>query len=108
MTIMDGGWELFSHNPHTGATTWRTAVGDQWVFRTDYDAEAILAENKAAQAHFAGRKWADGIGDPVASVPLNVYYETLLPMLQQDDKKAVARWLNDADHSAFRMRQGRV
>lgn len=109
MSIRDeNGFELFSHNPHTGRTTWRFFDGQRWIFRTDYDADEILAGNKAAQAEFAGRRHTEGLGDPVASVPLNVFYETLQPMLEQGDKKAVSRWLNSSDNAQWRQKEGRV
>jgi hypothetical protein len=108
MTIKDGDWELFSHNPSTGATTWRLCLGNQVVFRTDTPVDAILADNQAAQAHFAGKRWTEGLGDPVASIPMNVYMAELQPMEAQGDKKAVARWLNDPDNAAWRMKSGRV
>lgn len=110
MRITDeNGWELWDYNPRTGRTTWRTCPdGKRWVFRTDYDADAILAGNKEAQAEFAGRPWTEGLGDPVASVPLNVFFDQIDPMLEQQDAKAVSRWLNDGDNAAWRMRDGRV
>ena len=78
------------------------------IVRTDYDADQIIAGNRAAQAEFAGRKWSEGVGDPVASVPMNVYFDQVFPLVQQQDHKAVSRWLNDSDHAAWRMRGGRV
>lgn len=104
----ENGWELIDWNPMTGATHWQAIVDGKRVIRTDYDADQILAGNKAAQAEFAGRRWSEGIGDPIASVPMNVFLETLQPMMAQGDDKAVSRWLNDGDNAAWRMKEGRV
>ena len=102
------GFELFDWNPMTGATYWEAIVDGRRIVRTDYVADQIIAGNRAAQAEFAGRKWSEGVGDPVASVPMNVYFDQVFPLVQQQDHKAVSRWLNDSDHAAWRMRGGRV
>ena len=104
----ENGWELMHHNFHTGSTTWRYFDGDRWHFRTDHDAEQIIAGNKAAQAEYAGKKAAEGLGDPVASVPLNVFYDQLSDAVTQKDRNYLAKWLNDSDNAAWRMKGGRV
>lgn len=104
----ENGWELMEHNPHTGSTYWRFFDGEKWIFRTDHDAEQIVSGNRAAQAEYASRKRSEGLGDPVASVPLNVYFDQLAEPLKQRDMGYVKRWLNDSDNRDWRMRQGRV
>ena len=104
----ENGWELFDHNPLTGSTTWCYFDGQKTIFRTDHDAEQIIKGNKAAQAEFAGRKAAEGLGDPVASVPLNLYYEQLAEAQTQGDRRFMQKWLNDSDNAAWRMKGGRV
>ena len=104
----ENGWELFDHNPHTGSTYWRYFDGDKWHFRTDPDAEQIIAGNKAAQSEYANKRAAEGLGDPVASVPMNVFFDQIADPLRQDDKAHLSRWLNDSDNRDWRMKQGRV
>lgn len=104
MKIRDGQWELFDHNPWTGSTTWTYFDGERTHYRTDHDAEQVVNGNRAAQAEFSrSRRSSEGIGDPVASIPSNLYYEQVLPMVQQHDTKALDRWLRDSDNSAWRM-----
>ena len=104
----ENGWELMEHNHNTGSTYWRYFDGERWHYRTDHDAEQIVSGNKAAQAEFASKKRAEGLGDPVASVPLNVYFDQLAEPVRQGDRGYLKRWLNDGDHSDWRMREGRV
>lgn len=104
----ENGWELVNHNPKTGATTWHYFDGERNHYRTDYVVDEILAGNKAAQAEFASREMTEGLGDPVASVPLNVFFDTLMEPMREGDDRAVKRWLNDSDNSAWRAREGQV
>lgn len=104
----DGQWELMDHNPHTGATYWRYFDGERWHFRTDHDAEQIIAGNKAAQAEYASKRAGEGIGDPVASVPLNVFFDQLADPMREHDSKFIKRWLNDSDNRDWRVKAGRL
>jgi hypothetical protein len=96
------------HNHHTGSTYWRYFDGQRWIFRTDHDAEQIINGNKAAQAEFAAKKRQEGLGDPVASVPLNVYFDKLAEPMRNRDTAFVRRWLNDSENRDWRMRDGRL
>lgn len=104
----ENGWELIEHNHHTGSTYWRYFDGARWIYRTDHDADQIIAGNRAAQAEYAGKKRAEGLGDAVASVPLNVFYDQLAEPLRQRDAAYLRRWMNNSDHSDWRVRAGRV
>ena len=105
--VMDGGWELIDRDPRTGRTVWMYRDGAATHFRTDYPVRSLIEANAAARAAERGAR-AEGIGRRVASVPLNVFYDRLHAAQIQGDARHVARWLNDADHRAFRTAAGRV
>jgi len=106
MTIRDGNWELFSHDPHLGRTVWRFFDGQATHFRTDYAVDNIIKDNKAIKNEMAGQSW--GGGKRIASIPLNTFFEQFNEAHLQDDEKYMSRWLNDGDNAAFRTFEGTV
>lgn len=106
MTIRDGNWELFSHDPHTGKTVWRYFDGMATHYRTDMPVDNIISDNRAAQADLAGKAQQDGVGDLVARIPLNVAFQQLGDAMH--DQAYLSRWLNDSDNAAWRVKEGRL
>lgn len=104
----ENGWTLFSHDPKTGVTVWKTTEDGQDHFRTDYPVDNVVAQNQYMQAEMRGARRSDGIGDLVASVPLNVAYAALTEAHSHGDDKYLSKWLNDGDNAAFRVREGRL
>ena len=102
--IWRGDWVLFSFDPTSGVERWYNPKED--LFRSISHVDGIVNANKEAQNNSAGNAWGDG--QVVASIPLETYYETLLPAIQQEDHKYVARWLNDGDNRAWRQKEGVV
>lgn len=107
MAIRDGDWVLFDHDFQLGRSVWKRVNPDGSVtFRTDYQVDKIVAQNRAHLNESQGQNW--GEGRRVASIPLNLFYDKIDPALQQGDKAYLSRWLNDSDNRAFRTFGGKV
>jgi hypothetical protein len=107
MAIRDGDWVLFDHDIQLGRSVWKRVNDDGSVtFRTDYQVDRMIEQNRVALNESHGQRW-DG-GRRVASIPLNLFYDQLDPALMQGDDKFLSRWLNDGDNAAFRTFGGRV
>ena len=100
----DGDWVLFSMDTLSGVERWYNPKED--LFKTISHVDALIRDNKQAQAETAGKRW--GGGQSVASIPLDLYYRELDPAVQQDDKKYLSRWLNNSEHRDFRRKEGSV
>lgn len=109
MTIRDdAGWELWKWDAKTGVSTWHHFDGQAHHFRTDYPADRLVDENKAIGAERAGKRQMEGVGELVARVPLNLYFNKLAEAERQRDDGFISRWLNDGDNAGFRVREGRT
>lgn len=108
MTITDGPWQLWKHDPHTGVTTWMYFDGERRHWRTDYPVENIISDNRMLAAERAGKRHVEGVGELVARVPLNIAFEQLNEAARQKDSGYLSRWLNDGDNAAWRVRGGRA
>jgi hypothetical protein len=107
MVIRDGEWTLFDHDFKLKRTVWARQNPDgSTTFRTDYAVDDTIEANKTMRAE--APKGFAGDWHKVASIPLNVYYDRLHEAVQQDDMKAVSRFLNDSDNSAWRTKDGRL
>lgn len=107
MIIRDGAWALYDYDAATGRSVWHLHDGEKDVFRIDYPVTGIISENAAHRAE-AGRAWA-GDWHRVASIPLNVAYDSNLVRAQSEgDDAYVRRFLNDGDNAAWRTREGRL
>jgi len=102
------GFSLYERDHKTGVTKWRKLEDGKWIYRTDYPVDDVIAQNQFLQAEAQGRARQQGLGDMVAQIPLNIAYEQLTEAQSQGDEKYVAKWLNDGDNAAFRVRGGRV
>ncbi len=99
-----GDWVLFSYDVQAGVERWYNPRED--VFKTISHVDELVKQNKDAQANTSGKRW--GSGQSVASIPLDVYYRELDQAVQQDDKKYMARWLNNSDNRAWRTKEGSI
>lgn len=107
MAIRDGDWTLFDHNFQLGRTVWKRTNDDGSVtFRTDYQVDKIVEQNRADLNDSHGQRW--GGGRRIASIPLNLYFDKLNEAVDQQDDKFLSRWLNDSDNAAFRTFGGKV
>lgn len=109
MKIVDEyGFTLYERDHATGVTKWRKLEHGQWVYRTDYPVDDVIAQNQFLQAEAQGRRKQEGLGDMVAQIPLNLAFEKLTEAQSQGDHRYITKWLNDGDNAAFRVRGGRV
>ncbi len=107
MIIRDGAWTLFDYDFATGRAVWHYHDGEKDVFRTDYPVTGIIEANKTASG-IAATGWA-GDWHQIASIPLNVAYDSGLSQAQADgDHGFVSRFLNNSDNRAWRTKEGRV
>ena len=107
MVIRDGEWTLFSSDMKLGRYVWARQNPDgSTTYRTDYVVDQTIKAN--ADMRNAASKGFAGDWHKVASIPLNVYYDQLHEAVQQDDLKAVSRFLNDSDNRAWRTKDGRL
>lgn len=105
--IMDGPWRLFSHDPHTGASTWVMFDGEKTVFRTDTPMDATMIANEEARK--ATGRFSKGDYNRVASIPPHLLHASgFQDAFMQDDQKWISRFLNDGDNRALRTTEGRV
>ena len=105
--VDEHGFELVSHDAAMGRTVWMAVVNGVTTYRTDYTVEKIINANKEDAAECAGAGWKDDY-HRIASIPVGVYYDKLLEAGRQDDDKYLSKWLNDSDHSKFRVKEGSV
>lgn len=87
--------EVVASDPVSRRIQTLTHEHDRLVLNTTYDAEPILEDAKIGRDHlWSGNYHKDGLGTRIATIPL-----TILVMLRQkgilQDRKALARWLND-------------
>lgn len=105
--IRDGDWTLYDHDFQLGRTIWHLFDGEKDVFRVDYQVEGLLNQNAELRAS-AESAWR-GDWHRVASIPLNVAYDSNLVRAQTEgDDAYVKRWLNDSDNRGWRTKEGRV
>lgn len=109
MRFADGEWLLVDHDFPTGRTTWvRYEADGSETYRVDYPVAKTLEANAAERAEGAGQRW--GEWKRVASVPLGLAMGEgyLAQAWDNDDQKALSRWLNDAENRNFRTFEGAV
>lgn len=107
MMIRDGAWTLFDYDFKTGRQVWHYFDGEKDVFRTDYRVDDVMDANQTSR-NIASHGWA-GDWHQVASIPLNVAYDSGLARAHTEgDKAFVNRWLNDGDNQAWRTKNGNL
>lgn len=68
--------------------------------------DPILEANKAKMNASIGQRF--GTGKIVASIPLPLYYDKIVPARQQKDTAYINRILNDSDYEKLRTFGGRL
>ena len=99
---------LLDYDPVAKSRTMFHALPDgEFVIEEVHDVEDVIEANKTSMSLRRARdRWADGLGDRVASIPLDIYYrEVVIPGMSQADFR---KWLDDKDRRAFRTRPGRL
>lgn len=101
------GWQLVEDDTVRGLRRYRLDMGDYIIQRTEhYRTQALLDNNAQERADMAGQRWGDG--KLVARIPINLAWKELIPALIDNDERYVAKWLNDSDHSRFRIKEGKL
>jgi hypothetical protein len=95
-------------NPTTGVRVTNTIIDGKLIVDTEYlHTQLMIDSNREIQNNNIGKKW--GKGQVFARVPMNIASDGYLAEANKaKDKKAMDRWFNDSDHSAFRTFQGKV
>lgn len=104
---------LFDRDPLTGTTKiWHyDETTDQATIETIRDVQDHADINKAVRNEYDERaRWASGVGNQVASIPLNVWddADTKMGGALMNDDKVLLKWLDDRDQGVFRTRPGRL
>jgi hypothetical protein len=73
---------------------------------TQQRVDPILEHNKAELNDNAGKRW--GEGRIAARVPLDVYFDKIVPAKKAGDQKYIKKMLNDSDYRDFRTFPGRL
>lgn len=94
--------EVIEDNPVRGfRRIWFDIDDNYGVVKTEYYAtNELLDKNTTERAD--GRKWGDF--GKVASIPLNIFYQELLPAVQAKDDAFIQRWLQNGDNAGWRTR----
>jgi len=103
----DDGWCVVFRDRQTGREIHALDEGDKMRVREVMDVEGLVAENAAIRGELAGTRYGDGLS-LAARVPIHVFHNRLAEAVRQGDDAFVRRWLNDGDHAAFRVRDGRI
>jgi len=97
---------LLSRDNHFGIDTFYTydEETDEAIISKEQNVNHIIEANKA-DFNDAPKRWGDFTH--VGRIPLNVYYD-LKEKGILDDQEALAKWLNDPNNMAWRVRPGTV
>lgn len=108
MSLSD--WRLLDDDPVLGIRRWFAYDSDRdetHIKTQHYHTGRLLDQNGQEKASTSGEKF--GEFRKVASIPLNVYYDSgYAEAKQQGDSKWIKRFLNDADNGKFRTFGGQV
>lgn len=99
---------LLDRDPLTGRERWWHEIDDKHaVIETRYPATPdFLDAAKAERNATAGERFGDL--RKVATVPMHIWAREIVQPMQQGDQAFLKRWLNSADHAAFRTFSGKV
>jgi hypothetical protein len=105
-SLISAGYRLMRHDPFTGRKVYVLIEGTKLHVKEFADVEPLLNQNKEIRAMTAGTGYGDGA--IVARIPEHILHGVLAEPMRQGDKGYLDRWLNDSDHSKFRVRDGRI
>lgn len=105
-------WQLVDFDLHIGRAVYARRVEDHdrqgWEIKTEYYADPTLEANKIELNNQAAG-WR-GDYHKIASLSPGVAYGDgyIAQALKEGDDKAMSKWLNDSDNSAWRTKAGTV
>lgn len=99
------GWELMAQTPTI--ETWVREVAPGCFEKCDREwVGPILEDNLKERNENYGKRWNDV--QKFASIPLQFYYDHIVPAKRQGDEAYIKKILNDSDYSKLRTKEGRI
>ena len=98
-------WVLWD-DTQPGRRVFARFADGRWHTRTEYDATALVEQNQRERNETAGQRF--GAWRKVASIPMNMMFDSVGTALKEGDRRFVRGFLNDGDNEAFRTFGGRV
>ena len=99
-------WVLWEQDRALGRRVWARFADGRWHTRTEYDATALVEQNRRERNDTAGQRF--GEWRKIASIPLNMAFDSVGQALKEGDRRFVKGFLNDGDNAAFRTFEGRA
>ena len=108
MNIRDGDWQLFSHDPDSGVTTWMLNVGNgAFVIKQTIQLDDIFASTAEDRSSNQGRRWGDG--QIIGSIPDALAWSCgYMDAKKNGDDAWIRRFWNDRDNYKLRTFEGRI
>jgi len=91
---MDGNFSVDRGYDAYGNHTQVIVEGDQLVRKTTFDAEPLLREAHAERVANEGKRWGEGVGTKVGTIPMAVYAQ-FLTKPAEERQKFLLQWLRE-------------
>jgi hypothetical protein len=91
---MDGNFSVDRGYDAYGNHTQVIVEGDQLVRKTTFDAEPLLREAHAERVATEGKRWGEGVGTKVGTIPMAVYAQ-FLTKPAEERQKFLLQWLRE-------------
>ena len=91
---MDGNFSVDRGYDAYGNHTQVIVEGDQLVRKTTFDAEPLLREAHAERVATEGKRWGEGVGTKVGTIPMAVYAQ-FLTRPTEERQKFLLQWLRE-------------
>lgn len=91
---MDGNFSVDRGYDAYGNHTQVIVEGDQLVRKTTFDAELLLREAHAERVATEGKRWGEGVGTKVGTIPMAVYAQ-FLTKPAEERQKFLLQWLRE-------------
>lgn len=91
---MDGNFSVDRGFDAYGNHTQVIVEGDQLVRKTTFDAEPLLREAHAERVATEGKRWGEGVGTKVGTIPMAVYAQ-FLTKPAEERQKFLLQWLRE-------------
>lgn len=91
---MDGNFSIDRGYDAYGNHTQVIVEGDQLVRKTTFDAEPLLREAHAERVATEGKRWGEGVGTKVGTIPMAVYAQ-FLTKPAEERQKFLLQWLRE-------------
>lgn len=103
MSVKDGDWTLVEWCPELGRSVWHYFDGVNDHYRTDYDVTQVIDKNRELRNNVSqNSKSPDGIGQHIASIPINLFFSDLMEANEQGDSRYINQWLGENNYFKVR------